>query len=561
MLKKIIIRNFALIEHAEVDFSSGFSVITGETGHGKSVFLGAISMLLGQRSDAKVVREGADRCVVESYFDISGFGLQGFFEKNELDYDNECIVRREVASNGRSRAFVNDSPVSVALLKELGSRLIDIHSQHQNLLLGDGNYQLSVLDTLACNKEQFAVYGEKYAAYVELRKEIGRMKAELEKNRNDEEWLSFQCEELGAAALKPGELEELEQEAQELSHAEEIQAALYGAYSSIDGSDGHTMLQALRDAATSLMRTSSHYPAAGELSERLESCYIELKDCCSELEQRAGSVQFAPERLDFVEQRIAQLLGLQKKHRVSSIEELIALYKSFTERLETITGGDDEIREAEKRFSELKSELAGLAGGITEVRESAANSLQQGMKDILVNLGMPMIRFEVEFTATDDFTSHGCDNVTFLFSANSSSRPQPLCDVASGGEMARVMLALKSIVASETRQPTVIFDEVDTGVSGVLAERMGRLMQQMAGENRQVISITHLPQVAALGAHHYKVYKEETEKGTITNMIKLEEQKRVHEIAQMMSGEVLTDAAVDNAALLLSKSKNYGSNN
>ena len=554
MLKHITIHNFALIEHVEVDFSTGFSVITGETGHGKSVFLGAISMLLGQRSDVKSIREGADKCIIEGCFDISGFDLKPFFDENELDYDNECIIRREVASTGRSRAFVNDTPIGVAQLKELGTKLIDIHSQHQNLLLGDRNYQLSVLDILANNTSLLNEYSSIYDKYTVLHRDICRMKEELEKSRRDEEWLRFQLEELNNAKIKKGELEELEQEIQELSHAEEIKSALYGAYNNIDGNESQSPLQLLRDATHSLSRIAEHYSAAQELAERLESNYIELKDCCEEILQRAERIQFAPDRLDFVENRIAVLYNLQKKHHVASIEELIAVHNDFIARLDNITSGDDNIRDAEKELASLRVSLSDLANKLTKARKDSGNKLQQEIKEILVNLGMPMIRFEVDFATAENFTAHGCDIVTFLFSANSSSTPQPLSDVASGGEMARVMLALKSLVASEVNQPTLIFDEVDTGVSGLLAERMGRIMVQMSGEKRQVLSITHLPQVAALGKQHYKVYKEETEKGTITNMVKLEQQERIKEIAQMMSGETLTTAAMDNARLLLSQS-------
>lgn len=554
MLKHITIRNFALIEHVEVDFSSGFSVITGETGHGKSVFLGAISMLLGQRSDVKSIREGADRCIIEGHFDVSEFDLKPFFDENDLDYDAECIIRREVASTGRSRAFVNDTPVGVTQLKELGAKLIDIHSQHQNLLLGDKNYQLSVLDILAGNNALLGEYRAVFEEYTALSREVRRMKEVLEESRRDEEWLRFQLDELDNAKLKEGELEELEQEIQELSHAEEIKSALYGAYSNIDGGESQSLLQQLRDASHTLSRIAEHYGAAQELSERLESNYIELKDCCDEIMQRAERIQFAPDRLEFVESRVAQLYGLQKKHRVSSVEELVAIQNDFAQRLETITSGDDNIIDAERKLNGLRTKLSGLSGKLTESRGESAVKLKTEIKEILVNLGMPMIRFEVDFTATKEFTSHGSDIVTFLFSANSSSTPQPLCDVASGGEMARVMLALKSLVASEVNQPTLIFDEVDTGVSGLLAERMGRLMAQMGGSRCQVLSITHLPQVAALGKEHYKVYKEETGKGTVTNMVKLEQQDRVREIAQMMSGEVLTAAAMENAALLLSQS-------
>ena len=553
MLRHISIRNFALIEHVEIDFDSGFSVITGETGHGKSVFLGAISMLLGQRSDAKAIREGADRCVIEGVFDISDLSLNTFFEENELDYDNECIVRREVAASGRSRAFVNDTPVSVAQLKELGARLIDIHSQHQNLLLGDRNYQLRVLDTLSGDGELLVSYRKLYDEYLSLVREQERLREELEKSRRDEDWLRFQLDELRAAALKNGEFEELEQEVNELSHAEEIRAALYGAGNAIDGGDSGSLLQAIRESTNALSRISAHYDAASTLSERLESCYIELKDCCSEIEQRAERVQYSPERLEFVERRLALIYNLQKKHRVDSVEELMALTDDFASRLDKITCGDDELLDIEKRIAAISDELMKSAAAITAIRKKSANALQGEITGILVNLGMPKIRFEVDFAATGSFTSMGRDVVTFLFSANSSSAPQPLCDVASGGEMARVMLALKSLVASGANQPALIFDEVDTGVSGVLAERMGLMMRQMGSARRQVLSITHLPQVAALGQHHYKVYKEETVKGTITEIIKLEQQDRVREIAQMMSGEHLTDAAIDAATQLLSQ--------
>ena len=554
MLKQISIRNYALIENVEVNFSSGFSVITGETGHGKSVFLGAIAMLLGQRSDVKVIREGAEKCVIEGCFDISGFALQSFFEENEIDYDDECIIRRELTTSGRSRAFVNDTPVGVSQLKEIGARLIDIHSQHQNLLIADKHYQLGVLDTLSGDKALLDAYRVEYNKYTALCREIEQMKSELEKSRRDEEWLRFQLNELEGASLKDGELEELEQEVQELSHAEDIQAALYGACNAIDSDERGSLLTLLRDASASLARIAPHYSAATELAERLESNYIELKDCCSEMLQRAERVQFAPDRLDFVERRIALIYDLQKKHRVTTVNELVALRDDIAERLDRISCGDDDIKAAEKQLAVIRTTMTKIADELTDKRKDSATRLKKDITAILVNLGMPMIRFEVDFGRTGEFTSNGMDNVTFLFSANSSSAPQPLSDVASGGEMSRVMLALKSLIASETNQPTLIFDEVDTGVSGIIAERMGRLMQQMGSANRQVLSITHLPQVAALGVSHYKVYKEETLKGTLTNMIKLEQQERVREIAQMMSGETLTDVAMENATLLLSQS-------
>ncbi len=556
MLKYLNIRNYALIDSLELDFTSGFSVITGETGTGKSVLLGAISMMLGQRSDVKSIREGADRCVIEGHFDISSFDMRSLFEENDLDYDEkECIIRRELSSTGRSRAFINDTPVSISLMKEFGNRLIDIHSQHQNLLLGDKNFQLNVLDTLSDIAPTLSTYKVLFDEYVNVCKELSNLKKQLEKSRSDEEWLRFQYEEIESASLHDGEQEELEQELQELTHAEDIKTALYGAVNAIDGEEGGNLIQSLRDAANALSRISAHYQVAGELSDRLETNYIELKDCCDELRSRMERITFAPDRLEQVEQRLALIYSLVKKHKCTSVKELLVLANDYRERLEQITNGDDNICELQKHCDALRKKLTKEATLLTKQRKEAALHLQKEMTDILITLGMPLIRFEVQFSFVDDFTALGCDVVTFLFSANSISPMQPLADVASGGEMARVMLALKSLVVAHANQPTLIFDEIDTGISGVLAERMGLLMQKMAASNRQVISITHLPQVAALGATHYKVYKEETPVGTRTNIILLNSDERVREIAQMMSGELLTDAAIDNAKLLLSQNR------
>ncbi|MBR3883364.1 MAG: DNA repair protein RecN [Bacteroidaceae bacterium] len=556
MLKYLNIRNYALIDSLELDFSSGFSVITGETGTGKSVLLGAISMMLGQRSDVKSIREGADRCVIEGHFDISSFDMRSLFEENDLDYDEkECIIRRELSSTGRSRAFINDTPVSISLMKEFGNRLIDIHSQHQNLLLGDKNFQLNVLDTLSDIAPTLSTYKVLFDEYVNVCKELSNLKKQLEKSRSDEEWLRFQYEEIESASLHDGEQEELEQELQELTHAEDIKTALYGAVNAIDGEEGGNLIQSLRDAANALSRISAHYQVAGELSDRLETNYIELKDCCDELRSRMERITFAPDRLEQVEQRLALIYSLVKKHKCTSVKELLVLANDYRERLEQITNGDDNICELQKHCDAIRKKLTKEATLLTKQRKEAALHLQKEMTDILITLGMPLIRFEVQFSFVDDFTALGCDVVTFLFSANSISPMQPLADVASGGEMARVMLALKSLVVAHANQPTLIFDEIDTGISGVLAERMGLLMQKMAASNRQVISITHLPQVAALGATHYKVYKEETPVGTRTNIILLNSDERVREIAQMMSGELLTDAAIDNAKLLLSQNR------
>ena len=551
MLTSLHIKNYALIERLDVDFSSGFSVITGETGTGKSVLLGAMSMLMGERSDAKHVREGADKCIIEGCFDISSLSLEGFFEENELEYDaSECIIRRELSATGRGRFFVNDSPVSAALLKELGGKLIDIHSQHKNLLLGNKNYQLNVLDVLAGNSAILAEYGTLFRSYEGNRKELLRARKELEAVRSDEEWLRFQLEEIESAAFSEGEQEELEQEAVQLAHAEDIQAALYNAVTLLDN-DEKSMLQSLREAVASMEKISRHYPAADALAERMESNYLELKDCCEELRRKLDGNSFSPARLEQVESRLTLMYDLFKKHRVTDIAGLLAVAADYRSRVEQITGGDDRIEALEKECARQRDELDALCAKLTELRRASALALQEKITSILVSLGMPMIRFEVDFVVADDFTPTGRDIAGFLFSANSISPLQPLADVASGGEMARVMLALKSIIAEYVAMPTLIFDEIDTGVSGVLAERMGKLMQQMGGLKRQVISITHLPQVAALGGEHYKVYKEEGEGGTRTKIVCLSAQERVKEIAQMISGEQMTDSALDAARNLL----------
>ena len=552
MLTSLHIKNYALIEKLEVEFSSGFSVITGETGTGKSVLLGAISMLLGQRSDTKLIREGADKCIIEGCFDISSLSMESLFEENELEYDaHECIIRRELSATGRGRFFVNDTPVSATLLKEIGGRLIDIHSQHKNLLLGNKNYQLNVLDLLAADETESEEYRALFKSYDTTRKQLQRAKEELEAVRNDEEWLRYQLEEIDGASFSEGEQEELEQESVQLAHAEEIQSALYKAITLIDN-DEKSMLQALREASSSLERISPHYPSAETLAERIESNYIELKDCCDEIRRSAEGCSFSPGRLEQVEARLTLMYDLMKKHRAENIQELLARADEYRERLDNIICGDDRIAELEKLSDKQRKELTMLAGKLTALRRNAAQTLSEKITAILVTLGMPKIRFEVDFAATDDFTTTGCDRVAFLFSANSISPLQPLADVASGGEMARVMLALKSIIAEYTAMPTLIFDEIDTGISGILAERMGRLMQQMGSMERQVISITHLPQVAALGSRHYKVCKEEGEGGTRTYIRQLDTEERVREIAQMMSGEQLTEAAIDTARNLIS---------
>lgn len=552
MLKRLEIYNYALIERLDVNFSQGFSVITGETGTGKSVLLGAISMMLGHRSDTKMVRDGADKCIIEGCFDIEGYNLRSFFDENELEYDEcDCIVRREVSATGRSRAFINDTPVSVSQLKELGNRLIDIHSQHQNLLLGNKDFQLDVLDTLADNNDVLKEYSSLYHEYTEQKRELESLKKELESKRRNEDYIRFQLSEIEELELHDGEQEELEVEQSALSHAEDIQVSLSQAMNLLDGDERQTLVQSLREASNCLARVAKHYPPAAELAERIETNYIELKDCCTEIARRADEITFSPDRLESVTQRLSLIYDLQKKHGAGSVGELLQMAGEWRASIDSIDNGEFDIQQLEKNCSVCKRRLLDVASDLTCIRKKAAQQLKDDITEILVTLGMPVIRFDVNFTVASEPVMKGVDVVEFLFSANSISPMQPLSEVASGGEMARVMLALKSLIADKGGLPTLIFDEIDTGISGIIAERMGRLMLSMGSVNRQIVSITHLPQVAALGQSHYKVYKEEDGLGTRTSIVELKGEERVREIAQMMSGEQLTDAALDNARLLL----------
>ncbi|MBR2638549.1 MAG: DNA repair protein RecN [Bacteroidaceae bacterium] len=552
MLKRLEIYNYALIERLDVNFSQGFSVITGETGTGKSVLLGAISMMLGHRSDTKMVRDGADKCIIEGCFDIEGYNLRSFFDENELEYDEcDCIVRREVSATGRSRAFINDTPVSVSQLKELGNRLIDIHSQHQNLLLGNKDFQLDVLDTLADNNDVIKEYSSLYHEYTEQKRKLESLKKELESKRRNEDYIRFQLSEIEELELHDGEQEELEVEQSALSHAEDIQVSLSQAMNLLDGDERQTLVQSLREASNSLARVAMHYPPAAELAERLETNYIELKDCCTEIARRVDEITFSPDRLESVTQRLSLIYDLQKKHGAGSVGELLQMAGEWRASIDSIDNGEFDIQQLEKSCSVCKRRLLDVASDLTCIRKKAAQQLKDDITEILVTLGMPVIRFDVNFTVASEPVMKGVDIVEFLFSANSISPMQPLSEVASGGEMARVMLALKSLIADKGELPTLIFDEIDTGISGIIAERMGRLMLSMGSVNRQIVSITHLPQVAALGQSHYKVYKEEDGLGTRTSIVELKGEERVREIAQMMSGEQLTDAALDNARLLL----------
>lgn len=554
MIRHLHIENYALIEHLDIDFHSGFSVITGETGAGKSIMLGAIGLLLGQRADLKAIKTGEKRCVIEASFDISHYEMRDFFKGNDLDFDEtECVIRRELTSAGKSRAFINDTPVSLVQLKEIGEQLIDVHSQHKNLLLGKEDFQLSTLDIVANNRERMVAYVAEYKEYRKLQKQLEAAVEEAKNNRGDEDYLRFQVDQLADAHLQAGEQEELEEESETLEHAEDIKSSLYSASSHLQSAtDGTDVLGLLKQSMSELRSIASVYASAAELEERLDSCYIELKDVASELEGQAEDVEYNPRRLEEVNERLNTLYTLQKKHNVDSVEALLSLQQELEEKLMRIDNSDDFIEELRQKVEAQQTKAKALAKQLSTARSEAAKSLEKSMEEKLLPLGMPNVQFKCAVIANPtELTATGYDQVQFLFNANKSGDLKPVSQIASGGEIARVMLSLKALIAGAVKLPTIIFDEIDTGVSGSIAEKMARIMKEMGDQERQVISITHLPQIAALGSHHYKVYKEDTDDDTLSHIVPLTDAQRVEEIAHMLSGETLTQAALDNAQSLL----------
>ena len=552
MLQSLYIQNYALIDKLDIDFTAGFSVITGETGAGKSIILGAIGLLLGQRADVKAIRKGANKCIVEARFHIANYGMQPFFEENDIEFDpDECLLRREVSANGKSRAFINDTPAPLSQMKLLGEKLIDVHSQHQNLLLNKEGFQLSVLDLLAQDDRQLTDYQDTYREYRKTSKELADFRAQAEKSRQDEDYLRFQLEQLDDAHLQKGEQASLEQEADTLSHAEDIKASLYKAEQIIYNDEGGTLAQS-KECLQTLQAVASVFTPAQDWIERLNSCYIELKDIAHDIANAQEAIEFNPARLDFVNERLNLIYNLQQKHRVETVEELLALADDYRQRLDAITSFDDRITLLEHRRDVLLEETLHKAATLTQIRTQSARHIEEQMKSLLTPLGMPNVRFAVELTARKEPDSNGMDSVNFLFSANKNGTLQNVASIASGGEIARVMLSLKAMIAGAVKLPTIVFDEIDTGVSGSIAEKMALIMQDMGQHNRQVISITHLPQIAARGTTHYKVYKEDTETGTDSHIRRLTPDERVEEIAHMLSGATLTDAALNNARALLS---------
>lgn len=552
MIKKLHIENYALIQSLDIDLHPGFSVITGETGAGKSIILGAIGLLLGARADSKSIKTGEKRCVIEATFSVEG-QMKVFFEENDLDLDDdECVIRRELTSAGKSRSFINDTPASLSQLKELGEMLIDVHSQHKNLLLGKEDFQLSTLDIIAKNTDQLSAYKKEYAEYRNLEKQLNAALEDAKNNKEDEDYLRFQVEKLAEAELKEGEQEELEEEAETLEHAEEIKSSLFSASGALQTDDGRDALSLIKHSISELNSIISVYSSAEEIVERLDSCYIELKDIANELESQADDVEYNPKRLDYVNDRLNTIYTLQKKHDVDSVEALLSIQEELEERLMKIDNSDDYIEELRAKVNSQKENTLSLAKKLSAARSKAAKEMEKTMTESLKPLGMPNVQFKCSVIANpSEMTSSGYDQVQYLFNANKSGEMKPVSQIASGGEIARVMLCLKALIAGAVQLPTIIFDEIDTGVSGSIAEKMARIMKEMGDKERQVISITHLPQIAALGNHHYKVYKEDTKDATLSHIIPLTQEQRIEEIAHMLSGETLTLAALDNAKALL----------
>lgn len=550
MLRSLYIQNYALIEKLDISFSSGFSVITGETGAGKSIILGAIGLLLGQRADVKAIRVGASKCIIEARFDISAYGMQPFFEENELEYEEECLLRREVSASGKSRAFINDTPASLAQMKELGEQLIDVHSQHQNLLLNKEGFQLNVLDILSHNEDALSAYQHIFGAWKQAQQDLEALVARANQDKSDEDYIRFQLEQLEEAHLSAGEQEELEQEADTLSHAEEIKAGLYRVGQTLYSDEGG-LLSGLKECLNTMLGLQRVYPVAGELAERMESTYIELKDISQEVSGKEDEIEFNPERLDEVNERLNLIYTLQQKHRVSTVGELLALTDEYAAKLSAITSSDEHIEELKARCDALYNKVKKQAAVLTKARTAAAREVEKQMAARLIPLGMPNVRFQVEIGVRKEPGIHGADTVNFLFSANKNGALQSVSSVASGGEIARVMLSIKAMIAGAVKLPTIVFDEIDTGVSGEIADRMADIMQEMGDSDRQVISITHLPQIAARGRAHYKVYKQDNETETNSHIRRLADEERIEEIAHMLSGATLTDAALNNAKALL----------
>ena len=550
MLKQLYIRNFTLIERLDMTFNGGFSVITGETGAGKSIILGAIGLLKGQRADSKLIKRGSEKCVIEAHFNLSRYGMEKFFNDNDVEYDaDDCIVRREITAAGKSRAFVNDTPVPLSVLKELGEQLIDVHSQHQNLLLGKQDFQMEIVDIIADDKDLLDNYRKAYGDYREKQRQLDDLQERLSSNKANADFLLFQYEELDRANLVEGEQETLEAQANQMSHYEDIKTALYQADKAMSA-EGTGVTVNLRTAIDALHSIEGVLPMAGELASRMDADFIDLKDIADELEGQLDKVDFDPKELDSINDRLDRIYSLQKKYHCDTVSQLIEIRDNLKKQLDGIENGDYDLQQVKNEVDKSMKLAIQKADSITKVRKTAAKKIEEEIKQRLVALGMPNIQFTINLESSE-LSADGADKVAYMFSANRNMPMQPVAQVASGGEIARLMLSLKAMVSGAVKLPTIIFDEIDTGVSGKIAEKMADIMCEMGNNERQVISITHLPQIAAKGATHYKVYKEDRGDTTVSTMKLLCGEDRVNEIAQMLSGSDITEAAISNARELL----------
>ncbi|MBP3775097.1 MAG: DNA repair protein RecN [Bacteroidaceae bacterium] len=555
MIQNLRIKNYALIENLDIDFHDGFSAITGETGAGKSIIMGALGLLLGGRSDVKSIKPGCKSCVIEATFNLSGFSVSSFFDDNDLDFDGtECIMRRELSATGKSRSFINDTPVNVSLLKELGNLLVDIHSQHQNLLLNDRLFQLSILDTVANNGDIATKYQGIYAQLQEAERRLREFEDRILRQRDNNDYLNFQLNELSQAQLKEGELEELEEESQLLNHAEFIKEKLYRTHTLLTNEDKGIVTK-LSECVRHLQELSDVFPKTAPLAERLDSCAIELDDIGQDISSQLEKIQFDPERNAYVNERLDLLNSLLNKYHKSDIKDLIEMTARLRNEVQSLADSDETLKEMRQRRDNLQKEALSLATTLSESRRSVTHTVEKQIITRLQGLGMPSISFRIDIQQnTAQLSPTGIDTVTFLFSANKDMPLQDMAHIASGGEIARVMLSLKALLSANRQMRTLIFDEIDTGVSGRTASQMARTMQDIAHKGNQVISITHLPQIASAGQHHYLVFKEEDAQGTHTNIRELDYPERIQEIAHMLSGAEITPAAVSNAQSLLKSS-------
>lgn len=550
MLQHLYIRNYALIKELNIDFGDGFSVITGETGAGKSILLGAINLLLGQRADMKALQDSAEKCVIEATFNLEKYNLKSLFDASELDYEEECIIRRDILPSGKSRAFINDTPVQLTVLREIGTHLLDIHSQHQNLLINKAAFVLNFVDTIAGSEELIAKYRKSFFAYQSAKKELDEFVSLSDKAKEEEEYIRFQLSQLTDARIQEDEQETLEEEANLLTHAEEIKSGLFSISEMFD-SDSTGIIQNLKKQLHIAHSIEKVYPQAEEIAKRIESSYIELKDLSYEVAGAADDINFDPERLEFVNNRLDTLYSLQQRYRVNSNKELLDIASQLQAKLNAIESHDNRLEELTAQVETSLKAARSLAAELTEKRKAALGQISNTMIGVLQNLGMPNVRLEIECSTKDQLSSDGADVMTMLFSANKNRTLQDISEIASGGEIARVMLAIKYMICKVKVLPTIFFDEIDTGVSGEIADKMGKIMKDM-GENMQVVSITHLPQIASRGERQYKVYKNDSNDDTTTSNIRLlTQEERINEIAVMLSGSTITDAAINNAKELL----------